>query len=363
MNKIDCLEISRKIWNHKILVLKICGIGAVIGIVVALGIPQEYTASTLIVPEGFNRGSSSGMSALTDMAGIHLGSSTTTDRDAIYPSLYPIIVNSTPFLIRLFDIKVRQRKDSTAITLTQYLQEHQKTPWWRIITSAPSRLTGWTISLFKHVPKEDGEKKKTKIDPFQLTRKEAGVAGTIASRINIGVDKKKRVVTVFVTMQDPLVAAIVADTVRVHLQEYITEYRTNKARRILKYTEQLRNEAQAEYHKAQSQYTRYADVNLGLSKLASRAELVRLQNEMNLAHATYNQMEQQVQVAKAKMEKAIPVYAIIQPVRVPLSPSKPNIGMILVGCTFLCGVMSVAWILFVEDFIKSIRKRTTPLEH
>lgn len=362
MNKIDSLEISRKIWNHKIFVLKICGIGTIIGIVIALGTPQEYTASTLIVPEGFNRRSSSGMSTLAGMAGFALGSSTTTDRDAIYPSLYPIIVNSTPFLIRLFDIEVREQKANTAMTLVRYMSECQKAPWWGMITSAPSKLIGWTTSLFKSAPNEDGAPIRAKTDPFQLTRKEAGMAGAIASRINIGVDKKKRVVTVFVTMQDPLVAAIVADTVRVHLQEYITEYRTNKARRILKYTEQLRNEARAEYYKAQSQYTRYADVNLGLSKLASRAELVRLQNEMNLAHATYNQMEQQVQVAKAKMEKVIPVYAIIQPVRVPLSPSKPNIGMILVGCTFLCGVMSVAWILFVEDFIKSIRKRTTPLK-
>ena len=354
--EIDLLRLVLKVWTFRMLILKVCGIGAIIGIVIGVSTPKEYTADILIAPESTRRSSSSGMSALADMADIDLGSSATTERDAIYPSLYPIIVNSTPFLIRLFDVKVRQRNDSTAITLTQYLQEHQKAPWWRVITSAPSRLMGWTMSLFKNTPKEDEGKIKSKIDPFRLTRKEASIAGAIASRIEIGVDKKKRVITVFVTMQDPLVAATVADTVRVRLQEYITEYRTSKARRILEYTEQLCKEARTEYYAAQNRYTRYADVNLGLTKLTSRAELVRLQNEMNLAHAIYNQMEQQVQVAKAKVDKVIPVYAIIQPVRIPLSPSKPNKGMILVGCIFLCGIGSIGWILFVEDFIKSIKK-------
>ena len=33
--------------------------------------------------------------------------------------------------------------------LAQYLKEHQKAPWWSSITSAPSRLLGWCLSLFK----------------------------------------------------------------------------------------------------------------------------------------------------------------------------------------------------------------------
>lgn len=355
--EIDWLELILKVWMSRKLIFKVCCIGVIIGLVIFFSIPKEYTADILIAPESTRRSSSSGVSALADMADMDFKSSTTTEKDAIYPSLYPAIVNSTPFLIRLFDIKVREQKSNTTMTLTRYLSECQKVPWWRIITSAPSRLIGRTMSLFRNRPKEVGEQIKTKIDPFQLTRKEAGMAGVIASKIRIGVDKKKRVITVFVTMQDPLVAAIVADTVRVHLQEYITEYRTVKARRLLKYTEQLRNEAQAEYYEAQNRYTRYADVNQGLTKFTSRAELISLQNEMNLAHSTYNQMEKQVRAAQAKVEKVTPVYAVIQPVQVPINPSKPNKVIILMTCIFLSGVGAVTWILFVKDFVKSVRKK------
>ena len=345
--KINWAGLFRTVLTFWKLITKVCCIGMIIGMVISFSIPKEYTADILIAPESTRRSSSSGMNALAEMADIDLGTSTTIERDAIYPSLYPIIVNSTPFLIRLFDVEVREQKGDAVMTLARYLQGHQKTPWWRIITSAPSRIMGWIMSLFKDMAEIKQENAEKKTDPFQLTRKESGIAAAIASRIKIGVDKKKRVITISVTMQDPLVAAIVADTVRVHLQEYVTEYRTNKARRNLEYMEQLRKEAQAEYYTAQKKYTGYADVNLRLSKLSSSAELVRLQNEMNLSHSTYNQMEQQVQVAKAKVEKITPVYAIIQPVQVPRTPSNPNKAMIIVGCMLLGGAGCLGWILFI----------------
>ena len=358
-------EVIRKVWTFRKLIFKACGIVSVIGMIVVLGTPEEYTASTLIVPERTRRSSSSGISALVDRADIDIGtSSATTERDAIYPSLYPSIANSIPFLIRLFNIKVCEQKDSIVIPLSQYLKERQKVPWWNSITSVPVKLIGRTISLFKDTSDENREETKTKIDPFWLTREEAGMARAIASRINIEVDKKKKTIKIFVTMQDPQVAATVADTVQARLKEYITEYRTSKARRLLEYAEKLRKEAREEYYEAQKRYTRYADGNQGLVKLTSRAEQARLRNEMDLAQATYNQTEQQVQIAKAKVEKETPVYAVIQPVQVPLSPLKPRKMVILAGCIFLAGAGSISWILFAKDFVESFlrdirRKRKT----
>lgn len=351
-------------WAGRRALLIACGIGFATGVVVVCGTPEEYTASTLIVPEGYGRSSASGISMLAGMADIDMGSGAAgKERDAIYPSLYPAIVSSTPFLVPLFDIKVRGREDSIAIPLSQYLRERQKSAWWSAVTSAPSRLVGMAMSLFGDEKGDDNEDRKGKgTDLFRLTREEAGMAGAISSRINIGVDKKKRTITIFVTMQDPLVAAAVADTVRARLKEYVTEYRTSKARRILEYTEKLREGAQAEYYEAQEKYTRYADANQGLVRLASRAERARLQNEMDLAQATYNQMEQQVQAARARVKKETPVYAVIQPVQVPLSPSKPRKMMVLAVCIFLSGAGSVGWVLFGKDFLRSIKRKSSTFD-
>ena len=359
--EINLLELAKKLWNCRKLILIACAIGAIVGIVIGSGVPKEYTASVFIVPENSRRSSSSGISELSDMAGIDMKSSSTTERDAIFSLLYPDIIKSTPFLVRLFNVEVREQKDSTAITLSQYLKERQKSPWWSVVTSAPSRLMGWGMSLLSE--KSQTEKVSREIDIFRLTREEAGMAGAIASRIGIDINKKsgnrRRTITLSVTMQDPLVATIVADTVLAHLKEYVTAYRTGKARKILKYNEELRKEAQAEYYAAQEKYTRYADANRGLAKMASRAGLARLQNEMKLALSTYNRTELQVQAAQAKVEKVIPVLAVIQPAIVPLAPSKPRKMLILLECVLLAGTGSVGWVLFAKDFIRKIRQKRT----
>ena len=363
MKEIDWQKRIWEIWDSRKLILKVCGIGAIIGIIIGFGTPKEYTASTLIAPESIRRSTSSGMSALVGMAGIDINSSAATERDAIYPSLYPIIVNSTPFLIQLFEIKVCEQKDSTPITLVQYLKERQKKPWWSEVTSAPSRLISWTVSLFRKKPKMEKRKSGSGTNLFQLTREEAGIAGAIASRIKVGVDKEKRTITLFVTMQDPLVAATVVDTVSAHLKEYITEYRTSKARRSLEYYKNLRKEAQVEYYVTQEKYTRYADANRNLARLTSHAELSRLRSEMNLVFSIYNQRKLQVQAARARVEKVTPVYAVIQPAIVPLAPSKPRKMMILMTYVFLSAAGSIAWVLLGKDLLENIkRRRQTAIE-
>lgn len=356
--EIDWQGLIQKIKSSRKLILIVCGIGTVIGIVIGSGIPKEYTASIFIVPESSRRSTSAGISVLSDMVDADMNSSSSTERDAIYSVLYPDIIKSTPFLVRLFEVKVRELKDSSAIPLSQYLKERQKSPWWSAITSAPSRLMGWGISLFSEKSKK--EEASREIDIFRLTREEAGMAGAIASRIGIDIQKMsiRRSVTISVTMQDPLVATIVADTVLAHLKEYVTAYRTGKARRILKYNEELRKEAQAEYHAAQEKYTRYADANRGLARMASRAELARLQNEMKLALSAYNRTELQVQAAQARVEKVTPVLAVIQPAIVPLAPSKPRKMIIILECVLLTGAGSVSWILFVKDFIRTMRQKS-----
>ncbi len=72
-------------------------------------------------------------------------------------------------------------------------------------------------------------RRKEKIDPFHLTLDEAKVADALSKRVLVTIDKKTGVTTLEVTMQDPLISASLTDTVMHCLQNYITNYRTNKA--------------------------------------------------------------------------------------------------------------------------------------
>lgn len=88
-------------------------------------------------------------------------------------------------------------------------------------------------------------------DPFRASKIDIDVSKMIAENISCLVDKKTSVILISVTDQDPMVAAIIADTIQSRLQYYITDYRTKKARNDMKYYTKLYNEARSAYLKAQ----------------------------------------------------------------------------------------------------------------
>lgn len=347
--EIDLMELAQKVWAERKLVFKACGCAVIVALIVAFSIPKEYTTTVILAPEsGSNSGGS--MSALAAMAGINIGGK--TGEDALSPELYPDIVSSTPFLTELFDVRVKDRKAEIDTTLYGYLMDYQRAPWWGVITSAPFKALGWTMSLFKSEEETEGEG-DGKLNPFCLTKDEMAIATALSQRMTVSVDKKTGVTTLTLTMQDPLISASLTDTVMVRLQEYITEYRTNKARHDLAFTERLYTEAKENYTEAQQKYATFVDANQNIILLSYRAEQERLQNEMQLAYSVYSQVSQQLQMARAKVQEITPVYTVVQPATVPLKAAKPNKLMILVGFVFLAGAGCVGWILFGKDLLKN----------
>ena len=340
--EIDLIELAQKVWAERKMLYKVCGIAAVIGLIVGFSIPKEYSTEVTLAPESASKMNAGSMGALAAMAGINLGGS--VGEDALSPELYPDIVKSTPFLLELFDVRVKDQKGKIDTTLYAYLDKYQRSSWMGAVISAPFKALGWTLSLFKDKP----EKKEGKIDPFHLTLDEAKVADALSKRI--------LVTTLEVTMQDPLISASLTDTVMHCLQNYITNYRTNKARHDLAFTEKLYKEAKADYEKAQKKYATFADANQNVVLLSYRAEQERLKNEVELAYTVYTQVSGQLQMARAKVQEITPVYTVVQPATVPLRAAKPNKIMFLIGFVFLAGVGCVGWILFVKDLFKDWRK-------
>ena len=350
--EIDLIELAQKVWAGRKLIFKACGIAVIVALVVAFSIPKEYATSVTLAPEVGNNDRAGNIGALAAMAGINLG--TSSNGDALSPILYPDIVSSTPFLISLFNVKVQDLASEIDTTLYVYLKDEQRSPWWTVITSAPSKFLRGVVALFKSDEEIQGG--NDILNPFHLTEKESGIMNALKKRLTVDVDKKTGVTTLTVTMQDPLISASLTDTIMHSLQNYITDYRTNKARHDLAYMEKLYKEARQEYMEAQEKYASFVDANQSIVLLSFRAEQERLQNEMNLAFQVYTQVAQQLQMAKAKVQEITPVYTVVQPATVPLNAAKPSKMLILVAFVFLAGVISVGWILFVKDFIKNWRK-------
>lgn len=349
VKEIDLLDLVSKIWKRRKTVLIWCCVGAVIGLIIAFSIPKEYETSVKLAPESTDKkGVSGSLGALAAMAGVSMPSS---GADAVYPKLYPDIVESVPFCLSLLDVPLTDKDGKRRFTVAQYLQDDVKSPWWSAIMGAPGKLLGALSS-----GKEEEVGTDHKPDPFKLTAGENSMVSALRGAITASVDVKTSVVTINVRMQDPMVSAILADTVVSRLQEYVTDYRTNKARKDLEYIEKLNEEAKEAYYAAQQKYANYLDTHQGMVMYSAQTMRDRLENEATLAFNMFNQTSQQLQMAKAKVQEQTPVYAIITPATVPIRPVAPRKMMILVGFIFLAFIVSSAWILFIDP-IRQARKK------
>lgn len=348
--EIDLIELAKKMWNERKLIIKWCAVAAVVALVAGFSIPKEYTTTIKLAPELREAKSGGNLGALAAMAGINLNNG---GADAVNPELYPDVVSSVPFLVELFDFEVTDEEGELHATLYDYLNDHTRSPWWKAVIRAPFKLLRWFVSLFEDKPADAGGG----VDTFRLTKTQNQVVRKLNERITVSVDKKTTVVTLSVMMQDPLISATVADKVMRNLQAYITKYRTDKARHDLEFTQKLYDEMQQNYYEAQQRYAKYMDQNQNIVLRSVRTEQERLQNEMNLIYGLYNQTAQQLQMAKAKVQESTPVYTVVNPATVPLKPSKPSKMLLLVGFVFLAGVMASAWVLFGRDIVQSFKEK------
>ena len=348
--EIDLMAYARKLWSARKLLLKVAGIAAVVGIVIAFSIPKKYTAEVLLSPESSNGGGSSmaGMAAMLGIGNISVGG----DANALNFSMASDIVASTPFILEIIDTRVQTLDGKMDTTLIAYL-DTQKVPWWKTLMSLPSKAIGGIQSLFSS---KDASAEEKPIDPFRLTLQQKNQIGIIKGIIGINTDKKTGMTSLNVTVQDPLVAATLADTVLVKLQAYITQYKTKKAQEDCMYWEDLYEERKKEYYEAQEKYAQYSDMNQGVIRQSVRIEQERLQNEQSLAFQVFSQVATQLQMSRAELQKEKPAFAVLEPASVPLLPTGTSRKLILVGVVFLAVAAASAWVLFGKDLWESLKE-------
>lgn len=354
--EIDLLELAMKLWQQRKKIIKWCAIGIVFGLIVAFSIPREYDTTVKLAPEiQGGQKISGGLGALASMAGINANAQ--AGIDAVNPQLYPDVVSSVPFLVSLFNVPVTDEEGQT-FTVRQYLEDETRSPWWSAVISFPFKVLGAIISG----DDEDEDSKSKQTNPFYLTKSEDKIVEALKDRIVASVDTKTFVITISTKMQDPLVSATLADTVTSRLQEYITDYRTNKARKDMEYAEKLNKEAKDNYYKAQQTYADYLDRNHGIVLHSVQTTRERLENEATLAFNLYNQTSQQLQNAKAKVQESTPVYAVVNPATVPTKAASPRKVMILIGFTFLAFVACAVWILYGKPMLDELKKKKDEIE-
>ena len=350
--EIDLMDLLRKVVSIRKKIYKAAGIGLIIGVIVAISIPKQYTVEVTLSPE---MGSAKG-GGLSGLAASFLGSDVTMGdgSDALNASLSADIVSSTPFLLELSTMKIPVLKNEM-MTLNAYLDE-ESSPWWSYVIGLPGMAIGGVKSLFISEEDEFMSSDKASHGTIELSKKESVKIETLKRKIAASVDKKTAMTTVAVTFQNPKVAAIVADSVVGKLQEYIINYRTSKAKEDCIYLEKLFKERRQEYYIAQKEYASYIDSHDNIILQSVRAEQERLQNDMSLAYQVYSQVASQLQVARAKVQEEKPVFAVVEPAVVPLTPSGISKKIYVLAFIFLSICFAIFWKLFGENILNKFKE-------
>lgn len=352
-DEIDIMELVRKALKNWKFILKCCGVAAVVGLVAGFSIPRTYTVSATLAPETVSKSAGGSLSSLAAMAGINLSSSTTAD--AFYPELYPQIVSSNPFIVGLFSVPVEfEYKNETVKTdLYTYLKEYTSEPWWIAILKLPGKAIGAVMGIFRE--KEEIEEGVSGIDPSALTRKQEILVKGLKEDISITVDKKTSLISISVVTQNPDVAYTLAKEVISSLQNFVTDYRTQKSRKDLEYYQSVYDDAKEEYYAAQQRYARYVDANQGVTRQSVMIEQQRLQNESELAFQLYNSCAQQLESAKVMVQKETPVFAEMDPPTRPTKKTAPSKAKILVIMIFLGAMVGAVWAIWAKDWLAGFK--------
>lgn len=336
---IDFAAIWQAIKKYKKLYYKTLGVAFVVALIIGFSLPKTYNCKILLAPEtGGGSSSLGGLASLAASFGVAVGGSS-QGGDAITPTVYPDLMKSVDFKTSLFPIKVKQKgKDKKAMTYYDYLKYEWRVPWWE----------DW-FGLTAPKLKPD-----TIVNTFELTGEQARIAGLAIQNVQCKIDKKTGLITIDVKMQDPYVAAQLADSVKNRLQDFLTEYRTKKARHDLNFALMLNKQAKKDYERARLLYSEYMDANQDVTLLTAAQKQNDLENEMQLAYNNFTATSASVLTAKAKVQETTPSFTTIQSATVPLGPSGPNTKLIMLVCLFLAALGTTIYALFKENQLKPL---------
>ena len=341
---IDLRVLLRKILHRKRLFLITLPTAFVLSSLYIICFPRYYDTDVRLAPEMESPVSRGALGSLAASFGFDL--SNMESADAISPMLYPDLMEDHGFVSKCFGFKVINADGTINTNYHDYLRYQQKYPWW-------DHVFYWIKGLFPKPKENVVAGSGDQFDPYILSRDENATVKKIQDNIKFNMDKKTGVINIMVRDQDRLICKTVADSVCSLLQQFITDYRTNKARTDLEYYKKLAADAKHDYERARQLYGSYSDANMDVVLESYRAKQEDLENDMQLKFNTYTALQTQLQQAKAKVQERTPAFTLLKGASVPIRPAGPKRMIFVLGMLFLTFFGTVGYIL-KDEFLNTV---------
>ncbi len=368
-DEIDLFELIKTVWGGRMLIVKTVAVFIVLGLVVAFGSAEEYSSQVRVMPEYLAQDQmrlSGGLGGLARQFGVSGGSSQTYD--AIPPRMYPDVTQSIVFMRELLNQEVDlPGHPGETVTVETYFREHYSPPFLSYLQRYTIYLPFTVLRGVRSLFRSDDEQAMTVMDRqladdsqteriVRMSSDEWQMVRLLRGRIDAQFSQDNSAVTITAKMPDPVIAAEVADHVVQMLRQYITDYRTEKTQRDLRFIEERYEEAEARFEEAQQELARFNDENRGQLTAMARTQEQLLQSRYNLTFNLYNGMAERLEETRIKLQEETPVLNIMDPAAVPDQRSEPRRGMILIIYTMIGGLLGVG-LIFGIKFWKSLEEK------
>ena len=309
---------------------------AILGVIVALSTPNEFTSNGKLLPELQSKGiggSLGGLKSLAGLAGIDLGSMNSSE--AIRPDLYPNIIQSLPFKMYILNQPFLDTESGKNVVLKEYLKQKSESGW-SISKLFAKKEEVATPTNLPNLPKE----------VVSLTLAQEAQIKDIGERISVNMDKKSGVIAVDVKMPEAILAAAVTAKTIDYLTNYVTAYRTGKAKADLAFYENRVVEMRKRKDNLEYAYFHFSDANRNPFFKTVEIPQKKLQSEYELVKNLYDELNKQMEQAKIKLREETPVFQVLEPPVVPLKKSEPKRSLMVIAYAFfgiIVGLLILLW--------------------
>ncbi len=282
-------------------------------------VSDEYEVKAKVLPEfpsGLEGNTDfSSLRGLANLAGITLGNNKSK---AMRPYLYPDVLSSLPFLLKLLS------------------------------ASLPTSNMG-NVNLITYIEKEAeplSAKQVAQRDTLVvLSAAQARALKNVESRVTAEIDRISGTLTIRIEMPDPTLAAACASFTISYLRAFVSEYRVSKESEKMNFLKRQLAIANEKNRRAMYALNVYRDHNQNTYTNLSKIEEQGLLNESMQAQALREELSRQYKTARIRGLEATAILKILDPPMIPNQRSRPKRILYTIGFAILGGMLSIVFLV------------------
>lgn len=302
--EIDLVEVIRKLWKNRKLIILITLVFMIVGLIYALLSTPIYRASLTMYPATGEK-KAGGLASMAASFGVSIGSGG----------------------VETYNVEdvIKSKKIGREVILQQWqtgrsVEKQNLLDFWKIETGSPE------------------------MDMYIALKRWEGM-------ITISKNKQSGLMTLGVETSSPHLSAHIANYMGHAVTRYIQEHEGIVAEKNIAHIDLRLQDLKKELKQAERGLRKYRESNRDISSPQAQLEIGRLTRELEIKQGVYLTLNQQRELALIDRVKKSPVINILDQAEVPLMKTKPRRSFICIAFTLLGGVIGVG-VVFLLTFLR-----------